>query len=71
MSQNKNKAIQHVKAFDEIVSEIRTGPFSILSEKAQDRLVSLMRWAMTDGYDRGYGEAERVRGVIARAGGKE
>ena len=40
--------------YEEISNEIHTGPFSILSEKATDRLLLLVQRAMSDGYQRGY-----------------
>lgn len=42
-----------VLVFEELTTELRTGPFSILSEKALDRLVTMIRLAMEDGFKRG------------------
>jgi hypothetical protein len=39
--------------FEEIVKEVREGPFSILSEAAQSRIIAMARLAMEDGYRRG------------------
>ena len=39
--------------FDQICKEINEGSFSILSDKAKDRIKMLVQWAITDAYNRG------------------
>jgi hypothetical protein len=42
-----------------VVEEIRTGPFSILSETAQDRIIFMARRIMINAFDRGVAEGRR------------
>jgi hypothetical protein len=44
--------------FEEICDEIRNGPYSILSQSAQDGIITLVNKAMQDAYSRGYDAAE-------------
>ena len=54
MSQHKQPEPPKPNIFEETVKEVRTGPFSILSEKAQDRIINMVRLALEDGYIRGF-----------------
>jgi hypothetical protein len=44
--------------FEQICTEVNEGPFSILSDKAKDRIKMLVQWAMTDAYNRGRADAK-------------
>jgi hypothetical protein len=48
---SKNTVTNQKTVYEEIVDEINYGPFSILSDKARDRI--MLNRAMTDAFERG------------------
>ncbi len=61
--------IREVSVFENAVEEVRGGPFSILSEKAQDRLMSLFNALQKDAFERGVQEGLKKGTKSHSAGG--
>lgn len=49
MTNNKQDEAPMVQA----IQEIRTGGLSVLSDRAQDKIIDLLQWVAQDAYERG------------------